>query len=76
MRVKNPFRKLCAGLTLATAAATGTLTVLSLHSPADTGWGAHATTNDTGWGTPPLPDPALPPAPAVPDITTQDTAWG
>lgn len=67
--MKKPLRRLLIGLTLATAAAAGTLTVTDALTPqrTDTAWGASATTSDTGWGLPPTDD--ILPIPL-------DTGWG
>lgn len=71
----KPLRRLLAGLTIATAAAAGTLTVATTAdaAPADTTWGAPSTdhTNDTTWGTPPTDDTGGD-GTAVPN----DTTWG
>jgi hypothetical protein len=70
--VKKPLRRLLITLTLATTATTGYLTTDTLNSqPADTGWGAPATTPDTGWGTPPTED-GTGDTPA----SKKDTGWG
>jgi hypothetical protein len=69
--VKKPLRRLIAGLTLATAAAAGTLAATDSAAAADTAWDAPATTQDTGWGTPPVD--------SIPDgtiLTPLDTGWG
>lgn len=74
----TPLRRILAGLTLATAAATGTLTAAG-PATADTGWGVTAPTppapaddtNDTGWGTPPTTDPT-----SDPTARPYDTGWG
>lgn len=58
-------RRIAATLTLATAAATGALlTDTATATPADTVWGAPATT-----------EPAAPDHDTAP-VTTFDTAWG
>lgn len=79
--MKKPLRRLLAGLTIATAAATGSLTATGTATAAptgDTAWGApdpgHDTTNDTAWGTPPTDDDNAVGGGAT--VTPFDTAWG
>ncbi|MFG2359421.1 hypothetical protein [Streptomyces sp. NPDC048521] len=70
--MQKPLKRLIASLTLATAVATGTLIAtesVAAHK-ADTTWGASATTDDTGWGTP--PGDILPINLPIP----LDTGWG
>lgn len=64
--MNKPLKRLLAGLALATAAATGTLTTSNLTAPPDTAWGAPATTPD------------IAPADEVIGtiVTPLDTAWG
>ncbi len=70
--MKQPLRRLLAGLTLTAALTTVGLTATDIVATPqdDTGWGAPAA--DTGWGTPP--------ADTTPGTTTattlMDTAWG
>jgi hypothetical protein len=66
-------RRLAAGLTLVTATAAGwaLAETTAQAAPADTTWGAPATTDDTTWGTPPTDG-----IPTGPVITPLDTTWG
>lgn len=67
-------RKLLAGLTLVTAAATGTLLTTGLPAvPPDTTWGAPATQDDTTWGTTPQVGQD---ATSGSVATPLDTTWG
>jgi len=73
--VKTPIRRLLAGLTIATAAATGSLTATgtaaadtpSTTSSTVTDTGGSNTEDDTAWGAPPIIGTI---------VTTLDTAWG
>jgi hypothetical protein len=67
-RIRRTLTALALGATALT-----TVTIASAEDvtarPADTAWGAHATTDDTAWGTPPTD--------TVDDVVTPlDTAWG
>lgn len=65
-------RCIVAGLTLATAAATGAIITHTVAAPrTDTTWGAPDTADDTTWGTPPIDLPGN-----LPVITPLDTTWG
>lgn len=67
-------RRLLAGLTLAIAAATGTIAATGLPAaPPDTTWGSHATTDDTTWGVTAEADQD---AVAGTVVTPLDTTWG
>lgn len=67
-RIRRTLTALALGATALT-----TVTIASAEDvtarPADTAWGAHATTDDTAWGTPPTDDTGT-------SATTLDTAWG
>jgi hypothetical protein len=68
--MNRPLRGILAGITLATAAAAGTLAINATFSaPPDTAWGADSL-QDTAWGTLPVDGTSLPP------VTPLDTAWG
>ncbi|MET8585784.1 hypothetical protein ABZX39_33675 [Streptomyces collinus] len=71
--MRKPIRRLLAGLTLATAAATGSLTATGTAAAATQASTVSVTpdpgntTDDTAWGTPPVDGPI---------VHTMDTAWG
>ncbi|AKZ60741.1 exported protein of unknown function (plasmid) [Streptomyces ambofaciens ATCC 23877] len=75
--MKQPLRRLLAGLSLTAATLGGTLAATgtaAATAPPDTAWGAPAPTtgddgtDDTAWGTPPTT--------GGPSVTPLDTAWG
>ena len=75
--MKKPLRRWLAGLTIATAAATGSLTATGTATAAETSQtsvtatatnpGTSATEDDTAWGVPPIIGTIVHPL---------DTAWG
>lgn len=73
--MKQPLRRLVAGLALTIAGLTGYTVIDHLtNTPPDTGWGAPTTgavTLDTGWGTPPGDGDG-----AGGLTVTLDTGWG
>jgi hypothetical protein len=70
--VNKRIRCIVAGLTLATAAATGAIITHTVAAPrTDTTWGAPATADDTTWGSEPVGLPV-----DLPTITPLDTTWG
>jgi hypothetical protein len=73
--VNKPLKRILAGITLATAAAAGTLAITDAVTvqKADTAWGASATPTDTGWGLPPDGGPGSLPTPTPVPL---DTGWG
>ena len=74
--MKHTWRRIAAGLTLATAAIIGLLIAADIQ-PDDTGWGApapQATVDDTGWGTPPTDDTTG--TSTGGNVTPHDTGWG
>ena len=77
--MKHTWRRIAAGLTLATAATLTALTIIDVtNPPADTGWGApavQATLDDTGWGTPPTDNTSTGTSTGG-TVTPHDTGWG
>lgn len=74
--VSKRIRCIVAGLTLATAAATGAVITHTVAAPRiDTTWGASDTADDTTWGSEPVDLPVTLPV-DLPTITPLDTTWG
>lgn len=70
-------RRLLAGLTLAIAAAAGTIAATGLPAtPPDTTWGSHTTVDDTTWGSTPQDVTGTVEDATGVTITPLDTTWG